>query len=220
MATVRISKQLIADVADHINKMCATEIEAEGLTHDTTFTLKYKSQRSPLAEFVLWGEHHHLRNAMPESWCNSVSEVDFRFNPTGIEGDHFYIKGEDVRVVAPPKTTTYRPDVDLTEEFIMDDANLAKFPEIKYIRVPYAKGKRRSDINTKWRTTRRSVTQFFESKSSLNKALAEHPSLRLYVPKKYLEIVDQEVTRNKVAIDADALAAQVVALQLRQSTGV
>ena len=220
MATVRISKQLIEDVVSHINKMRDGDVKAEGLSKDT-YTIDYKGQPSRLAEFVIWGEHYHLRSAMPQDWCSVAHAADFRFNPPGVDGDMFYITAENTSVVVPPKVTTYRPDADLTEEFIMDDANLAKFPEIKYIRIQYAKSKKVYDIIAKWADSSRNVVRFFQSKPSLNKALAEHPSLRLYVPEEYLKMVDEEVERKNASpiIDADALAAQAVAYHLRQSAG-
>lgn len=218
MATVRISKQFISDVTSHINVLRDQEIKAEGLAD--SYSVDYKGMPSPLSEFILWGDHHHIKDEVPEDWCGKADDVDFRFRPGGSEGPFFYVTGKDTAgIKVPPKLGTYRPDVDLTEEFIMDDANMARFPEIRVIRKQYAKAKLKYDIQQKWANNCAVVQRFFESKPSVNQALKAHESMRLYVPKKYLDIIDREVERTAPDIDADNLAAQVVAVRLRQSVG-
>lgn len=236
MATVRISKAFLEEVKDHIDRMRNAELKSMNLESiDAEFS--NGNQPSKLAEHTKWGEHYPLRAQMPKEWMVEPHSVDFRVyyksvyykNESGEYDRRFAnIHCTDVKgTMLPPGVSGYRPDIDLKDEQVMNEASYALYPEMREIRRIFDITMKRMRVMEKWENTGTQIREFFEAQPSLNAALNAalkvYPALELYTPKKYLAEVAREVERkarrSTATLDEAALAAQAVEVRLRQSLG-
>lgn len=227
MATVRISKAFLEEVKEHIDRMRNAELKSMNLEGiDTGFS--NGGQPSKLAEHIEWGERYPLRTQMPKEWMVEPQSVDFRVyykNEQGEFGKNFVnVQCSDIKgTMLPPGSSGYRPDIDLKDEQVMNEASYALYPEMREIRRIFDISMKRMRVMEKWEKTSKQIREFFEAQPSLNAALKVYPALELYTPKNYLAEVAREVERkarrSTATLDADALAAQAVEVRLRQSLG-
>lgn len=220
MATVRVSKQFLTDVSEHVNKMRDAEVNSLKLP-DAPDEVKY-GQRSYMIEHLVWGEHHHFIDKIPKPWLCPKQRVDIKIGDPEEGGIQIEVRLQCDGTLFPPNTGAWCPDVMVSHSFIMDDANL-RFFEVAALRPIYENELRKEQVRKKWAKTLRDVKAFFEAQPSVNAALKIYSALRLYVPKKHLIEVDREIerkaNRGTLQLDEGALAAQAVEARLLQSTG-
>jgi hypothetical protein len=231
MALVRISKQLIADVRARVQYLRDAEIN-EAPTPATTRQACTGDGAEPLAAFVLWGEHLHLKSQMPEQWLTRAQKVSFRTAYTHDDGHverTATVAVEGVTLCAPPGTNVYwngNVDVDVPYSTIEEAASNELSPyhtTAKYVMEMVEHEKRRRRINRTWAPRETQLVQFLEKCKSLNEAIKLWPQIKLYVPKDYIDTVEtpvvrpQAVTRKEKVtegLDSDGLTAAAIAARL------
>jgi len=215
MANVRFSKQLIEEIESNIRASCQKECEALGAQGNPD------SVESERLRDVLWGEHVALKNTLPVKWCqngkgqNVVVSVDDKEN-YNFSTVSLYIRMSSANFLLPPHESLYnlRLKLDVTE--------LSSFPVVC---DAYHRYVAQRDIHLKWEAAKKQVTEFVRAFPTLNRAVAEWPELRLYLPDSMLKQLDTPtVPRAKTArvtptyeapfIDKDGLTSTAIAARM------
>jgi hypothetical protein len=210
MAYVGISSSLIEEVKSKINKMRNTEVAQlteppRELTLTTTTDEHFK---------MIWGEHFHLKDIIPNDWKPSVDTLCINTKNT-----RHVIVSVRLRfaspVQLPPSISSYRPEIEVPSS-----------NELLQERLQYSE--QVSDIEARWRDIRTKVVEFLTSCKSLNEALKLWPDVQFYIPSGYMERVEKKVERTASqskaqdvlkTIDTDAAVAAVVAARMVTANG-
>ena len=201
MAYVGISGELITNVADHISRMRNKERNAF-TTPSGTLELSEAPQE---VVALLWGEHAHLQQLLPEEWMCKNTGVDLHLNYTlddSPDADKhsttFTIKYSK-HLMAPPNVSSYRYDVQVP-------MNTCPIP----LAEDYLKwSKEMSAIEARWATVRKQIVNFLKSCKSLNEALKLWPDVRIYIPEAYIKRVERKVEREVTMSRAASALANV-----------
>lgn len=188
MAYVGISTQLLDEVKHKIHEMKSKEKDAFATPADS-LTVSHAPEEIIMA---LWGEHRHLEPILPDKWKVKNTSVDLRFIQTGENGTTlcrtYFIVRYDNEVMAPPNVCSHRFDINL--------------PENTYSSIPEAEAyfkysMEQASIERRWNKVHKELAEFLTSCKSLNEALKLWPDVRIYIPTKYLERVEQKTERAK-----------------------
>jgi len=207
MAYVAISFDLRDNVRRNIEAMRRRELHAAAPKEKTESIRSH--QITPQHLELVWGEHLHLKNVIPQKWYRKVQNV--------------YLKAErkigDTDVSA---TLTYEfpdtiPAPPGSEHYIRKDVG-EEFPGMKEL-LDAAVSRR--EIELGWNKVHDQVTTFIKNCKSLNEALKLWPDVKLYIPQNYLERVEQKTNKPKESraaevlkqIDTDIATASVVGLR-------
>jgi len=207
MAYVAISNQLTDEVRSKINRMKEAELST---LPPSTENLAFNSIPHDY-DALIWGEHLHLRNVIPETWKRYVDEIRATADFVHNERTHkamLYIKLSN-KVSAPPipNASSYRADITMPETH----------PDMVAL---IERNKQVLDINNKWNTLHNKIRDFLNNCKSLNEAVKLWPDVRVYIPESYMKrmLVKSERTAEKISkaseflkqIDTDhAIAAAV-----------
>ena len=164
MAYVAISNQLLDEVRSKINRMKEAEVNS---IPEVTDNLAFNYVPTDFEKLV-WGEHYHLKDAIPSSWKRSVSELcgytEYEHNGRTIKTRLFIKLGTKVGV--PPDQNSY------TAHFPISETHPDVAPVV-------ARDKQVDDINTKWNAIHTKLRDFLKNiiseKISLNMAVNARP---------------------------------------------
>lgn len=197
MANVPISSSFINRVDNKIRDMRSAEIKALGERPKVNI-----SPDSALADNLIWGEHLHLKNQMPDLWKQNIDYIYVRYEsptlkPDGMPYKHEFGLYSTGGEFTTPRTDEYRPRYKITRE--------VSEPQIQAV-MDWCD--RESEIEQRWNSVREKVAQFFNSCKSLNEAVKLWPDCKVYVDKEDLERLERKVVR---AGSKESEAAQVLA---------
>jgi len=198
MAYVAISTGLKNDVVSRINSMHQTERQQ---MQEPATALQVQHDDPMVLEFI-WGNHIHLKDAIPIEWCSMT---------------------ETIRLKSVTSTITNR---NMTVEFALKAAGREKF------RVPQSGMSNYSglvidnlpithplladlwvhsvavnELQDRWKKIRHDVLAFLNSAKSLNEAIKLWPAVALYIPEQYLKKVAEK--KEKVSATPSAAAAML-----------
>lgn len=209
MAYVAISNQLMDEVRSKINRMKEAEVNSIPAVMDN---LSFNSIPHDYEQLV-WGEHYHLKDAIPSSWKRSVSELcgytEYEHNGRTIKTRLFIKLGTKVGV--PPDQNSY------TAHFPISETHPDVAPVV-------ARDKQVDDINTKWNAIHTKLRDFLNNCKSLNEAVKLWPDVRIYIPQSYMDrmLAKSERTAEKISkaseflkqIDTDTAIAAAVGARM------
>jgi len=206
MAYVAISNALISSTQNNIIKMRdkeqdAVKAPAERLTVPST---------DANLELLVWGNHLHLRDQMPEDWKKTSNRVNARiaYSVNADTNSSFEFVFETVDPIEVPITkhdSYYGHNITVPE-----DSHL--LPPIAKEAVAHRKFCLETDL--KWKEIKSQVVQFLESAKSLNEALKLWPALSLYISDEYIDRVNNNPKREKTASKAEEIMASISIDQL------
>lgn len=184
MALVRISRQLLRDVAARIDSMRAHQ---HTLTVAPLHPSKIDALRAAVLEIVeseTWGQHPDLRSKLPAQWKQRVPRVDVRFVASdGGISEEFQIEGP---IHVPPYSSSY---------YIERTLELGRLPPETADKVrAYLEAKEAHKL--KYDAVGSQVISFLESCKSLNDAVKKMPNILLYVPQEYKDQLEKKVERS------------------------
>lgn len=231
MALVRISKQLIQEVERCISNLRNAEIN-EVPRPSTEVQSGLGDGAEPLASYILWGEHLHLKSQMPSKWVQLAQRPQFTTRYThddGIDETTSSVTYVDASVPVPPGTNvgwSSNVDVpvpfDLIREAAADETH--RFHQVaSQVMAVVSYEKRRRKVGKVWTERQQQIVMFLSKCKSLNEAIKLWPEVKLYVPKHYIETVEtpvvrpQNVVRKERAlenVDTDGLTAAAIAARL------
>ena len=224
MAYVGISKALIQEVRNQINIMRVKESDA---VPDSTENLKITGNEQWFQE-AMWGENYHLVSSLPSKWFRTGSTrctvyhnwpADMEFNL------------ENRRLRSEFELAAHVENVQMPHHVYNNSGFMVKLTEEQSVamglgNVPNEIAQRK-EIHERWQGVRRQVLEFLESCKSLNEALKLFPQIRVYIPKDYLDKLDEKregkgKSESKAAevlanIDVDAIQASFVMSRLTSS---
>jgi hypothetical protein len=213
MAYVGISSALIEEVRAKISKM--RNVEVAQLTEPPREIALATTTDEHLK--MLWGEHFHLKDIIPNDWKHSVDTLCLNTKNT-----RHVIVSVRLRFASPaqlpPSVSPYRhhwPEIEVSSS-----------NELLQERLQYSE--QVSDIEARWTDIRVKVIEFLTSCKSLNEALKLWPDVQFYIPSGYMERVEKKVERTASqskaqdvlkTIDTDAAVAAVVAARMVTANG-
>ena len=192
MTTVRISKQLVADVKAAIGGIAAHVFTA---TVKPLYPSNHKENTDQVVEVAMlnvWEGHMHLRNIVPQDWLKSVSYIDVKF--VGV--DEFRLT-KTVYVPPTNKGGYSYIDVSLKPE---------QAPEFYNSLVAFRAAE--SLHKAKFEGIEKKVLSFLGACKSLKDALNKYPDLVLYIPQKYkdqLEVVSERAQKTATTHQDEAV---------------
>jgi hypothetical protein len=201
MSYVGISGDLITNVENHISRMRNKEREA--FTTPNGMLELDEAPQEVVA--LLWGEHAHLQNLMPEKWMTKNTGVDLHLNytlddsPDANKYSTIFTVKYSTQLMAPPNMSSYRHDIEVP-------MNTCPIPQAE----DFLKwSKEMSAIEARWATVRKQIVNFLKSCKSLNEALKLWPDVRIYIPDEFLKRVAHKVEREVSVSRAAAALANV-----------
>lgn len=201
MAYVAISAALINATQNNIIKMRDKEKETVPSVAERIST----HNKDANLELLVWGNHLHLRDQMPEEWKATVNRVCARIHYEWAEERKasFDFTFECADPIEVPRTDNHsyyghQIKVDATSHLLPQQARDA-IEYNKFLRV----------TDDKWSDIKSKVTQFLESAKSLNEALKLWPALSLYISDAYIDRVNNNTKREKVASKAEEIMASI-----------
>lgn len=218
MALVRITTKLVDEVRNQCEHMRVAEVNQYVGGFDTTFSGQLNNE---FLERMLWGEHLHLANQIPEKWLTKSDSLSAELNKKNEEGQitaSLSINFRDVKIRLRPGYAGYNR---LMINMNALDQYADTFTIIEQLRESMDKHIRTMEISRKWDKTKEEVTVFLRKCKSLNEAIKLFPAIVMYVPKSYQAEVERKITREKVDrsdllsdAQAEELTAAAVAARL------
>ena len=201
MAYVAISQNLINSTQNNIIKMRDKEKAAVTAPPERM----PMSPKSANLELLVWGDHLHLRDQMPEDWKTTVSRVNAKVEFDAGKEDknnfEFVFDLTDPMEVPTSKNQSYYGFTVVVGE----DSHLLPLA----VRDAVANNKFRIQTNDKWADIKDKVTKFLGSAKSLNEALKLWPALALYVSDEFVDRVNNNPKREKMASKAEEIMASI-----------
>lgn len=173
MAYVAISSGLRDNVRRIINTMEEAEHKALGENPEV-----YIDEHSTWFIDRAWGEHIHLKNAIPREWKSSDT---YRAWVTIIGGAgmfevSFTYRNERVLYVYPPNHKTSN-----IADINIDDPDVPQEVRTKFEHLML-----KAEVTQRWDAVRGQVMDFLQNCKSLNEAIKLWPDLEHYIPKEYM----------------------------------
>lgn len=215
MATVGISGALISDVTTKIHKMRDADVNQ---SHPTVDSIIGCNDDNRLAYKLHWGEYAHLKDIIPKDWMVAASElnIDVTFTMSSGNIQHARFKLSSLRDFYFRPTSSrdyyYTPRIELAQD---DLAWHDEFPQMAVLKERLVAHIARSEAIADWEKVEANVLSTLRNCRSLNEALKLVPTLRMYIPKEYLDRHDAKVTRSKsettLSLTQEQLDAMVAA---------
>jgi hypothetical protein len=201
MAYVAISAALIGATQNNIIKMRDKEKETVPSVAERVST----HNKDANLELLVWGNHLHLRDQMPDNWKATVNRVCARIHYEWAEEKKasFDFTFECADPIEVPRTDNHS----YYGHQITVDSSSHLLPQQARDAIEYNKFLRVTD--DKWSDIKSKVTQFLESAKSLNEALKLWPALSLYISDSYIDRVNNNTKREKVASKAEEIMASI-----------
>jgi hypothetical protein len=195
MAYVAISGDLITRVEQKINGMRNKELNTTGERPDKGF-----DENSEYLLGLLWGEHIHLKDTLPESFISRLNSFGIP-SPYSTSRLYIYTKGN---TKVPPKASNYIDNIDWEHpEFV----ELKKWLDTEH------------EIETRWYKTRNDVKGFLQKCKSLNEAVKLWPDVEAYIDWADISRLNTKKEKSEKtnaamealkSLDTDALTANAV----------
>jgi hypothetical protein len=201
MAYVAISNELINSTQNNIMSMRDKEKTAVTAVAER---ISVPSKDANL-ELLVWGNHLHLRDQIPDDWKTATSRVQARINYEWAEGktscfDFTFECADPIEVPRCENHSYYGHQVKVDETSHLLPAQAREAIEYnKFLRV----------TDDKWNDIKTQVSNFLRAAKSLNEALKLWPALSLYVSDKYIDRVNNNPKREKTASRAEEIMASI-----------
>lgn len=222
MAYVSISNGLISSTQNNIREMRNKEKATQVAPPETTTVPDEDGNMYAL----IWGDHIHLRNQIPDSWKQRPGHITLRCQ-FSVDSDPEKKYKVDLRVNAAAGFECPRSEQNQSSYYgpmyvVPEGSHL--LPQAGRELVAHRKFCRETDL--RWEVVEQKVRQFLNSAKSLNEALKLWPGLSMYVNKDYLDRVALKVKIEKKekpktsaeellgTLDVDTLTAAAVASKL------
>lgn len=203
MAYVAISQTLISETEANINRMK----DKERAQLPTPTSEMHVDRNHPLPMNLIWGEHVHLKGALPEDWTQEVETIYVNIFYTVDDKQpkrevSFGIKPTTGKFLVPNlRSNGYNSaTVKVYEDhaFVQEHATAL----VAQQRELYA-------INDKWNGIKQQVVDFLKAAKSLNEALKLWPALSLYISDSYIKRVNDKATRGATVSNAAEMLARI-----------
>lgn len=215
MSLVRISKQLLIDVTNNINKTSSTIIAKTVDPMNPILTPEVTAALVEAAVVKVWGKYEALRTQMPAEWkINPRVDIRIQHNGVSVGGE---IRIENKKFVIPRAKDVGSSYCDVVLES-------SEIPQ-EFFQAFVAYETARSAHTEKFVAVNKQVTAFLKSSASLNDALKRYPDLALYIPQTYINKVEEKVERqtrvkecrpDAPSIDRDFLTSTAVIGKLHE----
>jgi hypothetical protein len=201
MAYVAISNNLISSTQNNIIKMR----DKEKLTVPAAAERISVFNKDANLELLIWGNHLHLRDQMPEEWKASVNRVNARIAYTWAEEKNasFEFVFECTDPIEVPRCDNHS----YYGHQIKVDADSHLLPAKAREAIEYNKFLRIND--DKWSSIKDQVSDFLRAAKSLNEALKLWPALSLYISDEYIDRINNNPKREKMASKAEEIMASI-----------
>jgi hypothetical protein len=191
MAYVAISRDLQQRVSSKIGNMCRAELNTIG--EEPPITL---SPNIAVIDNALWGEHLHLKNAIPKDWCRL--DNDFTACYKVVNGESEYSHQFRVKFTEEAK---FRPNFSYYTPVQVDHTAPEFASHFDWV-------KRKWEIAARWDKVGKQVGTFLDSCKSLNEAVKLWPDVKAYLDDNDIARLDVKPARSG---SAGSSAAQVLA---------
>ena len=201
MAYVAISNNLINSTQSNITKMRDKEKSSITAPPERINV----SNKDANLELLVWGNHLHLRDQMPSEWKKTYNRVNAKIQYEWAEGEtsSFDFVFETVDPIEVPQCD----DNSYYGHNIIVPANSHLLPQQARAAIEHNKFCRQTDA--KWSGIKKQVTEFLNAAKSLNEALKLWPALSLYISDEYIDRVNNNPKREKMASKAEEIMASI-----------
>jgi hypothetical protein len=201
MAYVAISNNLLESTQSNINKMRDKEKAAVTAPSERINV----SNKDANLELLIWGNHLHLRDQMPNEWKKTYNRVNARIPYEW----------------APEKTSSFEFIFESVDPIEVPQCNENSYyghniivPETSHLLPPQARAalehqKFCRQTDDKWSGIKQQVSDFLRAAKSLNEALKLWPALALYISDDYIDRVNNNPKREKMASKAEEIMASI-----------
>lgn len=215
MATVSITDKLKSAISNQISNMRNKEVQAEYPNVTSAAVL----DASELFNRIEWGQHLHLMPQLPMEWKRQHDSVTIQVKRDDTDNTITQIEFKGCRTACSvPNKSGWNSNYTSIKESAVDmlPDNLMGVTELRQ-RIIDHRGV--VALNAKWKKIDDDVEGLLNQCGTLNQALKAVPTLRLYVPREYLDRVDAKVARAgkatiEVKFDVDQLTAAAIGAQL------
>jgi hypothetical protein len=207
MSLVRISKQLLKDVESTISsikqKDYAANVGVLNPKEDAALSAKLFEE----GERLIWGEHMHYKTTLPKAWLSHIDRMD-----VSVVDAKGYRIGDEIQI---SKKVTLPPNHPHSYGYVEVKVPVGRLPP-EFVAQYEAFKAAKEAFDAKYDTIQAQVLGFLKSCKSLNDALKKYPDIALYVPEKYLSVVNEVRERGErekkdaapaVQLDRDMLSA-------------
>jgi hypothetical protein len=201
MAYVAISNNLISSTQNNIIKMRDKE-KAAVTAPPERITVPNKDAN---LELLIWGNHLHLRDQMPHEWKKTYNRVNCKIQYEW----------------APEKSTSFEFIFESIDPIEVPQSNENSYyghtivvPETSHLLPPQARAalehqKFCRQTDDKWSAIKEQVSDFLRAAKSLNEALKLWPALSLYISDEYIDRINNNPKREKMASKAEEIMASI-----------
>lgn len=206
MAYVAISNNLISDTQNNIIKMRDKEKAAVTAPPERINV----SNKDANLELLIWGNHLHLRDQMPNEWKKTYNRINARIQyewaPEKSTSFEFIFESVDpIEVPQCNENSYYGHNIVVPETSHL-------LPQQARAALEHQKFCRQTD--EKWSGIKQQVSDFLRAAKSLNEALKLWPALSLYISDDYIDRVNNNPKREKTASKAEEIMASISIDQL------
>lgn len=201
MAYVAISNNLISDTQNNIIKMRDKEKAAVTAPPERINV----SNKDANLELLIWGNHLHLRDQMPNEWKKTYNRVNARIQyewaPEKTSSFEFIFESVDpIEVPQSNENSYYGHNINVPEtSHLLPPQARAALEHQKFCR----------QTDEKWSGIKQQVSDFLRAAKSLNEALKLWPALALYISDDYIDRVNNNPKREKMASKAEEIMASI-----------
>ncbi len=222
MATVTVGTKFREELAAHIETLRIKDTQQQVGLIENQFVADDPTRQWAIAR--LWGEHYPMHDQMPSEWVTNTDSLNINIQDEECGNHAFRLLFATAHIKVPPRMGSW----DITSRMRMNREMIAMlartYEPFNRMLAEHDKAREVVQLTKKWSSTKESVLNFFNAFPSVNAALKHTPSMQLFVPNAVMERVNSKAARSKAdieapSIDAEALAAQVVGIHLRNATG-
>lgn len=181
MATVRITKELLHDVARKIHNTSQTVRAATIAPLSATNDPLFKEALREAGMLKLWEKYAHLRNIVPKTWLKEVDRLDVQVHGY----PEYQIPG---KFVVPPDTKS------LSYSYVEVRISKEEIPPQFWVREDNFMEKL-AEHERRFAELQKTVKMLLENSKSLNDAVKKHPDLLLHIPEPYKSRLEEVTVR-------------------------
>lgn len=175
MSYVAISAKFNSDVRNKLRAM-----RQRDASQVPSIEYKLSGTRTDLLTWA-WGEHLHLKDVIPASWCGKTSNIQLRFDVA--ERGSVRIRAE----IMPPLITPPGGVPSGVFPISVDDPEIKPFVEREAAIY---------DVIQRWDKVDSQILEFLGKCRSVNEAIKLWPQIEMYIPTEYMERVNEKKERN------------------------
>jgi hypothetical protein len=207
MATVNVTRSLVAEVRANIELICKGE--ETRLAAPLLNGVPVEEALCNEIKRTLWAGYEDLEAKMPAHWKSASSYVTLRVEQPGtaVLLNKQYQSGS---------YQVFPPGVQWARTFKVDHIYGAPVFDDKTAPAFMAFVTKLLEINQKYEKISEQIQQFLDAHKTLNQALKAYPDLALYIPKEYMDRINKKVERGA----AETREIPQIDVSLITSTGV